>query len=172
MPRHLESLELSIKELQAELHEAKTRNLYLSNLVEEQKTYYSWTTVESIFFSRLNQMLFHFRKILEHERLQDQSGGSRPSTQSSSVSTLVNAPFEDKDPGARQQEEENSTQEYLERLQEAEQMIAHLKQENEKQKEEVKLLAVWWGLVIKPVKLVMFFCTYCFACIGAKRIFC
>ena len=92
-------------------------------------------------------MLFHFRKILEHERLQDQSGGSRPSTQSSSVSTLVNAPFEDKDPGARQQEEENSTQEYLERLQEAEQMIAHLKQENEKQKEEVKLLLcdeVWW----------------------------
>ncbi len=36
-PEEIESLENSVKQLQAELHEAKSRNLYLSNLVEEQK---------------------------------------------------------------------------------------------------------------------------------------
>ena len=36
-PVELEELEGNVKRLQAELHEAKSRNLYLSTLVEEQK---------------------------------------------------------------------------------------------------------------------------------------
>ena len=32
----LEELENSVKQLQTELHEARSRNIYLSNLVEEQ----------------------------------------------------------------------------------------------------------------------------------------
>ena len=36
-PVDLEILESSVKQLQAELHEAKSRNIYLSTLVEEHK---------------------------------------------------------------------------------------------------------------------------------------
>ena len=36
-PADLEILESSVKQLQAELHEAKSRNIYLSTLVEEHK---------------------------------------------------------------------------------------------------------------------------------------
>ena len=35
-PVELEELENSVKQLQAELHEARSRNVHLSNLVEEQ----------------------------------------------------------------------------------------------------------------------------------------
>ena len=36
-PIELEELENNVKLLQAELHEAKSRNIFLSNLVEEQR---------------------------------------------------------------------------------------------------------------------------------------
>ena len=36
-PADLEELESNVKRLQAELHEAKSRNIYLSTLVEEQR---------------------------------------------------------------------------------------------------------------------------------------
>ena len=35
-PVELEELENSVKQLQTELHEARSRNIYLSNLLEEQ----------------------------------------------------------------------------------------------------------------------------------------
>ena len=35
----LDDVEANLKQLRAELHEAKSRNIYLYNLVEEQKRY-------------------------------------------------------------------------------------------------------------------------------------
>ena len=36
-PQELEALESNIKKLEADLHEAKSRNIYLTNLVDSQK---------------------------------------------------------------------------------------------------------------------------------------
>ena len=50
----LDDVEANLKQLRAELHEAKSRNIYLYNLVEEQKRY---VTIRS--------KIFHFENLLK-----------------------------------------------------------------------------------------------------------